>query len=78
MTIFSQRVKQLRQERKLTRAQLAEALGVAEKTVYRWETYVKNVSLTTLIKLAFFFDVSLEYLTGRSGDKKLPNKRPNS
>lgn len=53
---------------KLTQKQVAEGIGVAEQAYQRYE-YGKVVpSALVLIALADFYDVSLDYLCGRSDD----------
>ena len=65
MTTFGKRIKELRQERGLTQRQMAESFGITERNYQRYET-ANSPSNDTLIKLAAFFDVSTDYLLGRS------------
>ena len=37
MKIFAERIKELREERKLTMSQLAKELGIRQSTISRWE-----------------------------------------
>ncbi len=60
--------KKVRQSQKLTQKQVADGIGVTEQAYQRYE-YGKVVpSALVLIALADFFDVSLDYLVGRSDD----------
>lgn len=61
MTI-SERIRQLRQERKWTQAELAEQLGIHQKQVSAYERGVNLPSTEILIKLAEIFDVTPDYL----------------
>jgi len=58
--------KKIRQENNFTQRQVADGIGIAEQAYQRYE-YGRTVpSALILIALADFFDVSLNYLVGRS------------
>lgn len=63
---FNERLKQLRKERKVTQSDVAVALGVTIRQYQRWESGEQTTVLENLIALADYFDVSLDYLCGRS------------
>jgi len=69
MSFFSKRVKELRKARKMTQRQMADALGITERSYQRYEAE-SNPNNETLIKLADYFDVSTDYLLGRSDNPK--------
>jgi len=69
MSFFSERVKTLRKERSMTQRQVANALGITERSYQRYEAE-NNPNNETLIKLADYFDVSTDYLLGRSDNPK--------
>lgn len=61
-------LKRFRKEYKVTQKRAAEISGVAERVFQSYE-YGKVVpTISVLIRLADFFDVSLDYLVGRSAD----------
>ncbi|WP_243107433.1 MULTISPECIES: helix-turn-helix domain-containing protein [Anaerotruncus] len=65
---LSTQFKKIRVEKNLTQKQVADGIGVAEQAYQRYE-YGKTVpSALVLIALADYFDVSLDYLVGRSDD----------
>lgn len=65
-------LKELRKERGLTQEQLAEAFGVAGRTVSRWETAINMPDLSILIQLAEFYEVDVsEILDGERRDSKM-------
>lgn len=67
--IFAERLKQLRSERKVSMQKLAEEIGLKNKgTIGQFETEVTVPSVDTLISLADYFNVPLDYLVGRSDD----------
>jgi len=69
MSSFSDRVKLLRKARKMTQRQMANALEISERSYQRYEAE-NNPNNETLIKLADFFEVSTDYLLGRSDNPK--------
>ena len=62
MSIF----RDLRQERGLTQIELANILNVDQTTVSKWELGKALPETNMLIKLSEFYDVSSDYLLGRS------------
>jgi transcriptional regulator with XRE-family HTH domain len=67
--LFSYRLKQLRTEKKLSMQALAQAVGLKNKgSIGQFETSLNIPSADTLVALADYFDVSLDYLVGRSDD----------
>ena len=66
MTVFSERLKSLREERGLTQTRLAELL-VADPRVYnRWEQGVSVPHIDTVVKIADILQVNLDELLGRA------------
>ena len=66
MDSFSGRLKDLRLESGLTQAGLAEKIGATQRQVSFWEKAQVEPNIFWLIKLADFFDVSVDYLIGRN------------
>lgn len=67
-------LKILRKEKGLTQEQLAEKLGVAGRTVSRWETASNMPDLSILIQLADFYDVQIdEILDGERKNQSTTN-----
>ena len=69
MAVFGQRLKLLRKERNMTQKEIAELLDRTDRQVQALEAGRVNVPGLTLIKLADFFDVSIDYLVGRSEER---------
>lgn len=65
---FSERIVQLKNERKLLQKDIAEAAGVTVRQYQRYEQNTTQPTLSVLLALADFFGVSIDYLVGRSDD----------
>jgi transcriptional regulator with XRE-family HTH domain len=63
---ISQTVKELRQLRGITQAELANSLGVKQSCVSKWERGNTVPNVVQIIALARFFDVSADYILGIS------------
>lgn len=63
---FAQRVKQLRKQKHLTGEQLGNILGITKTGISYWENGKSVPDNEMLLKLADFFDVSIDYLLGNT------------
>jgi len=63
---FSERLKALRLAKNLKQSEIAALLGVSVAQVSDIERNRRSTSIDKLIALADYFDVSLDYLVGRS------------
>lgn len=66
MASFSERLKELRKEKKLTQKQLADILFIDKSSICKYETGVNYPENRFLKQMADFFDVSTDYLLGRT------------
>lgn len=64
------RLKQLREQRRLSQDGLAMKINVSQSTISAYEVGERTPDLETLITLASFFDVSIDYLVGQSDIKQ--------
>ena len=64
--IFCSRLKLLRAENNLTLLQLGNYIGATKATISNLENGNKKPSLEIILSIAEYFNVSLDYLTGRS------------
>lgn len=64
--VFCERLRKLREEKRISRAALSELCGMEKGAVRRYERGERIPSLPALMVLADFFEVSLDYLTGRA------------
>lgn len=71
------RLKELRKEKHLTQVQLAELMGLERSSIGKYEGNKGNLpSPEILQQLADFFDVSIDYLLGRTDIKKISGEKP--
>ena len=59
------RIRDLREDRDLRQSDLAAATGIDQRTISNYETGKSNPDSDALIRLADFFNVSIDYLVGR-------------
>ena len=64
---FSENLKTLRSVCGAGQRQIAELLNISLKTVSHWETGYSEPSISQLIQLADYFDVTIDELVGRNG-----------
>ncbi|MBC8558644.1 helix-turn-helix domain-containing protein [Fumia xinanensis] len=71
--ILAKRLKQCRKEKRLTQNEVAIYCDITEKAYQNYELMTREPKLEILRKIADIFDVSIDYLVGRT-DKKQVNK----
>ena len=69
--ILSKRLKQCRKEKGLSQREVAIFCDITEKTYQNYELMTREPKLEILIKIADSFNVSLDYLTGRTDTKQI-------
>ena len=63
------RIRDLREDRDLTQRQVAEVLGMSQTGYSKYETGENDIPTAILIKLADFYDTSVDYLLNRTNHK---------
>lgn len=63
--LFSERLKSLREEKGISREQLANVLNVSIRLISYWENAQRECTFEMLIILADYFSCSIDYLLGR-------------
>jgi transcriptional regulator with XRE-family HTH domain len=71
---FSDRLKKLRKEKNLYQKELAEHLGVSRPTITQYESGTRKPDNETLGKIADYFNVSIDYLLGRTNERSSADK----
>ena len=68
-----QRIQDLRTDADLSQKQLSEILHISQRSYSHYETGSRNIPVEMLIRLANYYDISVDYMVGRT-DKKEMNK----
>ena len=68
--LFKTRLVQLREEANLTQKQFADKVNIPNSTINRYETGIRVPDYDTLFMFADFFEVSVDYLLGRTEEKR--------
>lgn len=61
---FKDNLKTLRLERNIGQVELAKQVGVSKGIISLWENGLREPNMTSLIALATFFEVSIDFLVG--------------
>ena len=61
---FAEQLKFLREDEGLSQNDFAKLLNISKQTVSAWERGTQETDYETLIKIALFFNVSVDYLLG--------------
>ncbi|MBO1678731.1 helix-turn-helix domain-containing protein [Bittarella massiliensis (ex Durand et al. 2017)] len=69
--VLAQRLKQCREEKKLTQQEVAIYCDITEKAYQNYELMMRVPKLEILIRIADLYGVSLDYLVGRTDKKAL-------
>ncbi|MDR1630323.1 MAG: helix-turn-helix domain-containing protein [Oscillospiraceae bacterium] len=62
------RLKELRKKKKITQLKLAMDLNTNQNTISRYENGTRQADYATLVKIADYFNVSIDYLLERTDD----------
>jgi len=64
------RIRDLREDSDLTQKKVAEFLGMSQTGYSKYETGENDIPTSVLIKLARYYDTSVDYLLGETDTKK--------
>ena len=64
--MFTERLKKLRKKEKLTQKDIATFLNISQPAYQQFESGKKKMNLETMEKLADYFNVSIDYLLGKT------------
>ena len=67
---YYQRLRDLREDKELLQKDIAQVLETSQKQYSRWETGEQELPMHNFVKLAVFYDVSLDYIAGLTNSKK--------
>lgn len=66
--LFKKRIKELREDQKLSQLQLSRELGISQSAIAKWELGKTEPSACAIVGLCKFFDVSADYILGLEND----------
>lgn len=72
--MIGKKIKELREIKQITQEELAKYLGVAPQTVYKYEKEINEPDLKTTSKIAEYFNVTTDYLLGRTDNPDMLNE----
>ena len=71
------RIRDLRTDRDLNQTQVAKLLGMSQTGYSKYETRENDVPTQVLIRLARFYDTSIDYLLGETNEcRRYPKAKP--
>ena len=63
------RIRELREDNDISQSNLANILGISQTGYSKYENGKRDVPTDILIKLADFYDTSVDYLLGRTNER---------
>ena len=67
-----QRIQDLRTDADLSQKQISEILHISQRSYSHYETGSRNIPIEMLIRLANYYETSIDYLVGRTDNKRMP------
>lgn len=67
-TKFGMRLRELREEKGVSMIELARAIGVSDAAICKWENGLAEPKLSYIIRLAEYFDCTVDYISGNDGE----------
>ena len=72
---YNQRIRNIREDRNLTQQMIADLLHVGQRTYADYESGKTRIPVDSILILAKYYDVSVDYITGASNiETKFPKK----
>lgn len=65
-----QRIQDLRIDSDLSQKKIGEILHISQRSYSHYETGSRNIPIEMLIRLADYYDTTIDYLVGRSDNKE--------
>ena len=69
--MYFQRLKDLREDKDMKQVQIAELLGIQQTVYSRYERGFQNIPIEHLIFLADYYNVSTDFILGRTENPKI-------
>ena len=65
-----QRIQELRIDSDLSQKKIGEILHISQRSYSHYETGSRNIPIEMLIRLADYYDTTIDYLVGRTDNKE--------
>lgn len=69
MRYYNDKIRDLREQRKLTQQQVADVLGIRQQVYSKYELGVRSLPLEHLVKLCKFYKASADWILGLTDDE---------
>lgn len=66
---YNERIREIREDNLLTQQKVADLLNIGQRTYADYESGKTRIPIDNIIKLAKFYNVSMDYITGASNIK---------
>ena len=77
MVIYMNRLKDLREDNDLYQKDIAKILNISQTGYSKYETETNDIPTAILIKLALYYETSVDYILGLTNEKKVLYKQNN-
>ncbi len=67
---YNERIRELREDQSLTQQSIADLLHIGQRTYADYESGKTRIPVDSLLILARFYNVSMDYIAGASNQKK--------
>ncbi|MBQ4269200.1 MAG: helix-turn-helix transcriptional regulator [Clostridia bacterium] len=75
--MFSQNLKRLRENSDISQTRFSQDIGFSQAAISAWENNTREPGIVALIKIAQYFNVSVDYLIGRKDQNNETKLTPN-
>lgn len=72
---YNERIREIREDSALTQQNIADILSVGQRTYCDYESGKTRIPIDSILKLAKYYNVSIDYITGASNIRKEYPKR---
>ncbi|MBQ3558245.1 MAG: helix-turn-helix transcriptional regulator [Agathobacter sp.] len=66
---YNERIREIREDNALTQQKVADLLNIGQRTYADYESGKTRIPIDNIMKLARFYNVSMDYITGASNIK---------
>jgi transcriptional regulator with XRE-family HTH domain len=67
---YNERIREIREDNSITQQKIADLLHIGQRTYADYESGKTRIPVESLLKLARFYNVSMDYITGASDVRK--------